>query len=542
MPDLTVGTQVAGCRIGAVAGRGGMGVVYRATQLALERTVALKVIAPELARDLAFRARFQRESLIAASIEHPNAIPVYEAGELDEMLYLVMRWVEGTDLRELLRNEGPLAPPRAATLLLPIAAALHAAHRRGLVHRDIKPANVLVARDEDGAEHPYLTDFGIARRVDATMAGEVTLTQTGMMIGTVDFMAPELVRGERGDVRSDVYSFGCMLFEALAGRVPYPRDYEVAKLQAHVQDPPPSLADARPGLSPALDEVVRRAMAKRPEDRYQTAADLSRALAAAVAAPSTVLSPTMPGAAPTVPAVPPGPAESQEVTGPTDPLGRDEPTGPTAVEPPPTPPAPPPPAPPSRRRRTAPLFAGLGALALVGIVLALVLTAGGDGGDGGSNGDGGSSGGGGSSSPRLVPASASAFSISAPEGWGRTDVALTKSIERTEWTSDTDAGVSVLVDALPGSATPTEQRARNTRANTSQRSGYEELAFKATTLAGNDAWEWRYTLPGRGEVVDWFLNQCGDGFAVQGKAPSSRFDALEPTFRQVAESLRSNSC
>ena len=221
-----------------------MGVVYRATQLALERTVAMKVIAPELARDVAFRARFERESLIAASIEHPNAIPVYEAGERDGMLYLVMRWVEGTDLRALLRDEGPLEPARAAALLLPIAAALHAAHRRGLVHRDIKPANVLVARDEDGAEHPYLTDFGIARRIDATMAGDVTLTQTGMMIGTVDFMAPELVRGERGDARSDVYSFGCMLFEALTGRVPYPRDYEVAKLQAHVQDPPPSLADA----------------------------------------------------------------------------------------------------------------------------------------------------------------------------------------------------------------------------------------------------------------------------------------------------------
>ena len=148
----------------------------------------------------------------------------------------------------------------------------------------------------------------------------------------------------------------------------------------------------------------------------------------------------------------------------------------------------------------------------------------------------------GSSSTSLVAASTPDFTIRAPKGWGRTDTALTKSIQRTEWTSDTDAGASVLVDALPGSATPTEQRARNTRANTSQRSGYEELAFEATTISGNEAWEWRYTLPGRGEVVDWFLNQCGDGFAVQGKAPKSKFDALEPTYKQVAESLRSNSC
>jgi hypothetical protein len=182
-------------------------------------------------------------------------------------------------------------------------------------------------------------------------------------------------------------------------------------------------------------------------------------------------------------------------------------------------------------------------LALAGVALALALGGGGDGGgSSGATGDGGSTSDGGSSSPSLVAASTPDFTIRAPEGWGRTDTALTKSIQRTEWTSDTDAGASVLVDALPGSATPTEQRARNTRANTSQRSGYEELAFEATTISGNEAWEWRYTLPGRGEVVDWFLNQCGDGFAVQGKAPKAKFDALEPTFQQVAESLRSNSC
>jgi serine/threonine protein kinase len=536
MPDLTVGTEVAGCRIGSVAGRGGMGVVYRATQLALERVVALKVIAPELARDEAFRARFQRESLIAASIEHPNAIPVYEAGERDGILYLVMRWVEGTDLRALLHSEGPLEPARAAALLLPIASALHAAHRRGLVHRDVKPANVLVARDEDGAEHPYLTDFGIARRVDATMAGDITLTATGMMIGTLDFMAPELVRGERGDARSDVYSFGCMLFEALAGRVPYPRDLEIAKLHAHLDEPPPSLAAVRPGLPPALDEVVRRAMAKQPEDRFQTAAELASALGAAVAAPPSA--PTVPSATPTVPAASPtvpAATEPREVTGPTAPLHREPPTAPTAPQEPPGPPAAPP-APRRRRRSLLPL-AGLAVLVLAGVAVALALSGG-----GGKGGDGGTSGGDGSSSPRLVSASTSDFTIRVPEGWGRTDTALTKSIQRTEWSSDTDAGTTVLVDALPGSATPTEQRARNTRANTSQRSGYKELAFGSTTIAGNDAWEWRYTLPGRGEVVDWFLNQCGDGFAVQGKAPQSTFATLEPTFRQVAESLRSKSC
>src|SRR4030081_3581761 len=165
MSDLFVGSMIAGCRLESVAGRGGMGVVYRATQLALDRPVALKAIAPQLAADLAFRERFQRESYLAASIEHPNVIPVYEAGESGGTLYLIMRWVEGTDLRTLLTGSGRVSPSRAITLLRPVASALAAAHRRGLVHRDVKPANVLITRGEDEDEdHIYLTDFGIARQ------------------------------------------------------------------------------------------------------------------------------------------------------------------------------------------------------------------------------------------------------------------------------------------------------------------------------------------------------------------------------------------
>ncbi len=161
MSDLFVGSTIAGCRLEAVAGRGGMGVVYRATQLALERTVALKAIAPRLAQDDAFRERFQRESHLAASIEHPNVIPVYEAGELDGTLYLIMRWVDGTDLRAMLSSEGRLGAPRALRLLRPVASALSAAHRRGLIHRDVKPANVLIARDDgEREEHVYLTTSG----------------------------------------------------------------------------------------------------------------------------------------------------------------------------------------------------------------------------------------------------------------------------------------------------------------------------------------------------------------------------------------------
>ena len=188
MADLAQGSVVAGYRIEAVLGRGGMGVVYLATQLSLDRPVALKVIAPELAGDVTFRERFKRESRIAASIEHPNVIPVYEAGEGDGLLYLTMRYVEGTDLKALLEADGTIEPARAARLLAQVAAALAAAHRRDLMHRDVKPANVLVDR-QDGREHAYLTDFGIARHVAATSA----LTQTGSVVGTIDYLAPERI-------------------------------------------------------------------------------------------------------------------------------------------------------------------------------------------------------------------------------------------------------------------------------------------------------------------------------------------------------------
>jgi serine/threonine protein kinase len=259
-----------------VAGRGGMGVVYRATQLRLDRTVAFKSIAPELARDPEFRARFQREARLAASIEHPNVIPIYEADELDTgELYLVMRWVEGTDLRELLAREHRLPPARAVELLAPVALALQAAHARGLVHRDVKPANVLIAAGEDGrGEHVYLTDFGIARGTQDDQG----LTKTGMFVGTLAYAAPERIRGERGGPAADIYALGCMLFEALAGYPPFNRDTEIATMNAHLSDPIPSLRAEVPEVPAGLDEVVEVALAKDPVDRFEAAGDMARAM------------------------------------------------------------------------------------------------------------------------------------------------------------------------------------------------------------------------------------------------------------------------
>ncbi len=418
MADLTLGSTIAGCRLEAVAGRGGMGVVYRATQVALRRPVAVKAIAPELAQDEAFRERFQREWQIAASIEHPNVIPVYEAGELEGTLYLIMRWVDGTDLREMITSSGRLEPGRAVRLLRPVASALSAAHRRGLVHRDVKPANVLIARGEDEAdEHVYLTDFGIARRT----SGDMAVTRTGVLVGTIDYTSPERIEGGRGTPASDIYAFGCMLYEALTGHVPFNRPTELMKMYAHMNDPTPSVRSEVPDVPERLAEVAERAMAKSPEDRFASAAELSAALGSALdgerttdtlmplptdetvvdaGGPPTTPAPIegatelAPAEGPTELAAVEGPTELAPAEGPTELAPVEEPTalapatpaptGPTAVgRRPPSPPSPPsgptgPTEPPPKRR--SPLLLAIPVGLIIGIVAIIVLSSGGGGG------------------------------------------------------------------------------------------------------------------------------------------------------------------
>ena len=275
---LEAGTIIGGYRIEDVAGEGGMGVVYRATQLGLERHVALKLITPDLGGDEEFRERFKRESKTAASIEHPNVIPVHEAGEAEGRLFISMRYIEGTDLRAMILSDGRLEPARAARILSQVAAALDAAHAHGLVHRDIKPANVLIA-SQDGADHAFLTDFGLTKQ-SGSQSG---LTRTGTWVGTLDYIAPEQILGGQVDARSDVYALGCVLFHMLTGQIPYQRDSDVAKLWSHMNDPPPRLSEVAPELSKQLDLVIGRAMAKDPDDRYPSASDFARAVEAALA-------------------------------------------------------------------------------------------------------------------------------------------------------------------------------------------------------------------------------------------------------------------
>jgi serine/threonine-protein kinase len=258
------GAIVGGYRVDALAGRGGMATVYEATQLSLQRTIALKLLRLELGGDPEFRERFRQEGLLQAALDHPNVIPIYEAGDSDKGLFLAMRFVRGPNLKRLIAT-GELTPVRALNILGQVADALDTAHQAGLIHRDVKPQNILVAR----RDHGYLADFGLTKSPDAH-----SLTRTGTFLGTLNYVAPEQIRDQASSTRSDIYSLGAVLFESLTGVVPFPRSTEAALMYAHLEDPTPSVSEYRSDVTPALDEVVARALSKDPAERQASATAL----------------------------------------------------------------------------------------------------------------------------------------------------------------------------------------------------------------------------------------------------------------------------
>ncbi len=278
MTDLTVGTAIAGFRVESLIGQGSMGTVYSAKDESLDRRVAIKVLAPELARDARFRERFLRESQLAASLEHPNIVPIHAAGEADGQLYLAMRYVDGRDLASLLRSLGRLDAERAVDLVAQVGSALDAAHARGLIHRDVKPANILLARHDGKRDHAYLCDFGLAKHASTVSS----LTGDRGVIGTVEYLAPEQIEGRPVDGRVDVYALGCVLYELLTGEPPFNRGNELVALLAHVNDPPPKVSDRRSDVPDVFDDVIATALAKDRDLRYATCADLVEAARAAL--------------------------------------------------------------------------------------------------------------------------------------------------------------------------------------------------------------------------------------------------------------------
>ena len=365
--DPRIGSELGGYRIERILGRGGMSIVYLAEHHRLHRKVALKILSPELSEDEGFRTRFIRESEAAASLDHPNIIPIFEAGETDGALYIAMRYVKSTDLAVLIGEQGRLDLGRSVSIVEQAASALDAAHAEGLVHRDVKPANLLVAigAGPGGIDHVYLSDFGLTKRT-ATRSG---LTRTGSFMGTLDYVPPEQIKGQDTDGRSDQYALACVFFQCLTGRVPFDRGDEAAILFAHLSEPPPSATELRADLPESVDAVIARGMAKEPDERFPTCAGFAEAARSAIppaSGPATVI------AAPAATIV----AESPEA--PTA-----SPAGGTVVAQPPAesgeriPPAPPPrpdgPLPEGARRRRRALIVGLVAAAAVVTIVVLLL-------------------------------------------------------------------------------------------------------------------------------------------------------------------------
>jgi CheY-like chemotaxis protein/predicted Ser/Thr protein kinase len=260
--DPHLGEVIAGYRIEERIGRGGMGVVYRAEHINLQRRAAIKIIAPDLAESAGFRERFTREARIAAALQHPNIVTVYDAGEVDGTL----QYIQGEDLSGVLMREGRLRPYRAIDVCRQVASALDAAHAMGLIHRDVKPANVLIE-----GRTAFLTDFGLTKRLDGTHA---QITRVGDVVGTIHYVAPEQIEGRKVSARSDVYSLGCLLYHCLTGTVPFARDTDVAVIYAHLSEEPTKLVEVRPDLPEGLDAVVAKAMDKSPDRRFPSCGDM----------------------------------------------------------------------------------------------------------------------------------------------------------------------------------------------------------------------------------------------------------------------------
>ena len=534
LSTLASGTTVGGYQIHQAIGRGGMGVVYVATQLTLGRHVALKVIAPELAADPAFRERFRRESRVAASLEHPNVVTVYEAGEVGDILFIAMRLVSGRDLREIIHAEGALHPRRAAALTGQVARALDAAHSRGLVHRDVKPANVLVEAGA-GDEHAFLTDFGLTKHV--TSHGG--LTGTGQFVGTADYVAPEQIEGMRTDARADVYSLGCVLYEALTGEVPFPRDNDMAKLYAHVQLAPTPPSALRPGIPPQLDAVVLRALAKQPDARQPSAGDLGRAATAVVEGRPVGRFAERSVAAGD--AAPPGVARS--AAPPPPPLQR-----PRTV---PVQRTPATPALPEPRGRGMPVAIVVATLILVlgGVAAAVIATGALNRSHGGTTAATGgttttttttTTGGTQTSAgtPQLTVYHAPTYTAMTPSGWTQTSnyQQTDPQSHHSAWTSP-DGSETVIIDTTDGQGNSDPKSGADGQPGIKQESGYQELIYSPTSINGRPAFEWGFALSGT-DKDDIFFGSGSEGFAVLAEGPPSEFDNLRALARQVAESVQ----
>jgi hypothetical protein len=501
------GDVLGGCRLEREAASGGMGVVWEATQIALGRRVAVKVIAPALSGDPEFRERFVREARLTASVHHPNIVDVYDAGEQDGVLYIVMRFVDGVDLRTVLREQAPLDPERAIRICEQVGGALDAAHRAGLIHRDVTPSNILLSGSGPD-ERAALTDFGLVKHLDTE--GH---TKTGAWFGTLAYVAPEALRDEPVTGAADTYSLGCVLYRMLTGEVPFSRGNEAAVIAAHLSDPPPKPSSEAP-VSPAMDQAIEGALAKDPADRQQSSGELAREAREALAEPATDpgITKGQPPAAP--------PAEEK-----------------TRVAPAPVVEAPTQGSRPSAGRSSGRLGTVLvaGLAALLGAVGAIAIdrAAGGEASERKAR-----------TIPKtpapidLVSYSTAGYEASVPRGWRLVEDAVPKgTYTDSEWRAPAPGRARLKIAYRPDTGASPEEVAGNLRTARAGEPTYAEVAWGPIELNGSTATRWVYGFDGR-QHATWTQNPCGTSVAVDGSSRPAEFIRWAPTFRAVAASVR----
>ncbi len=553
---LQPGIELAGYRIVRFVARGGMGSVYEATQLSLDRRVALKFISDDLGVDEPFRARFRREARSAAAIDDPHILPVYEAGELpDGRLFLAMRFVDGPDLSTLLQQHGAMELRQALDVLGQVAEALDAAHACGLVHRDVKPANVMLD-PRRGSWHAYLTDFGLAKPDEQVSEH----TATGELLGTVDYMAPELIDGQPFDARADVYAFGCLAYRCLTGELPYGRETRAATMMAHLNAPIPRPSAIVAGLPPSADLMVEKAMQKDPALRVSSAGALMRWALVEVAPDGGMHN----GA---------DERPTEQATLHTATVRAPRARTPRSAPPPVLKPVTSAAAGSAHRTRPALVIAVLAllvAVAAAGVTFGFLARSG----DGTAGGHslanrpaavvaGGSSSTSSTTGTRTLSRTSTTitgseantaavesesfegpgYTAEVPAGWSTVeDGAPKQGYTESKWQNRGEAADYALIDASgtqSGKLTPTQEAAPVHR-DLEQEPGYEELAYSPIQLGDTPAQEWVFRVAGS-QRVDYFFQRCGSGFAVLGSTPASQFQQWAASFRALALSVK-GSC